>query len=68
MLKQSLIKKSTQTILSAEKLHNFVIELDEFNEESLSGGRNIKPLEEIGVISNLSPIAVIILLFANPFA
>jgi hypothetical protein len=67
MLKQSLRKKSIQPILELEQLHNLVMELDKVNEESLSGGTKITPIEEIGVITNLPPRALV-LLFANPFA
>ncbi len=44
-----------------------VLELDESNEESLSGGIKLQPLQDIGIKSDSSVVALV-LLFANPFA
>ncbi|MBD2606155.1 hypothetical protein H6G81_16880 [Scytonema hofmannii FACHB-248] len=56
MFGKKSIKHSSQNLTNSSSLPKIVVELDEYNEESLSGGSSVK-----------APNALV-LLFANPFS
>ncbi|MBW4571046.1 MAG: hypothetical protein KME31_24425 [Tolypothrix carrinoi HA7290-LM1] len=57
MFGKKSIKHSSQNLTNNSSLSKIVVELDEYNEESLSGGSSVKP-----------PNNALVLLFPNPFS
>lgn len=67
MFSQPLINDSSKHIPNSPSLQKLVVELDEGNEELLSGGQVTTRQNETND-SNSNLVIALVLLFANPFA
>ncbi|MEW6497870.1 MAG: hypothetical protein AB1589_36025 [Cyanobacteriota bacterium] len=67
MFHKPQIKPSSQLTLDAAPLQHLLVELDEQNEEALSGGSTVKPLSGDLKAASSAPVALV-LLFSNPFS